>query len=199
MQDPIIVNSVFIYIKVTLCICLFCFALARNVEGTFRKLFLCTLLRMQSTRLTNCFVRITQNCAYIHTSYHELYKNLILLYFVITKLKFYLTVTKIKKELSYNPQNFVLLAFRTGTCNCDVIDICFRKLHLLKSASQVALVVKNLPANAGDTRGVGSIPGLGRSPGGRHDNPFQYSCLENPQRQRGLAGYSPWGHQELDS
>ena len=108
-------------------------------------------------------------------------------------------MTKIKKDLSYNPQNFVLLAFRTGTCNCDVIDICFQKLHLLKSASQVALVVKNLPANAGDTRGVGSIPGLGRSPGGRHDNPFQYSCLENPQRQRGLAGYSPWGHKELDS
>ena len=44
-------------------------------------------------------------------------------------------------------------------------------------ASQVALVVKNLPVNAGDT---GSIPGSGRSPGGGHGNPFQYSCLENP-------------------
>ena len=38
-------------------------------------------------------------------------------------------------------------------------------------------VVKNLPANSGD---VGSIPGLERSPGGGHDNPLQYSCLENP-------------------
>ena len=47
-------------------------------------------------------------------------------------------------------------------------------------ASQVALVVKNLPANAGDKRDLGSIPGSGRSPGGRHSNPFQYSCLENP-------------------
>ena len=47
-------------------------------------------------------------------------------------------------------------------------------------ASQVALVVKNLSANAGDKRDPGSIPGLGRSPGGRHSNPFQYSCLENP-------------------
>ena len=47
-------------------------------------------------------------------------------------------------------------------------------------ASQVALVVKNLPANAGDIRDVGSIPGLGRSPGGGHVNPLQYSCLENP-------------------
>ena len=47
-------------------------------------------------------------------------------------------------------------------------------------ASQVALVLKNLPANAGDIRDVGSIPGLGRLPGGGHDNPLQYSCLENP-------------------
>ena len=47
-------------------------------------------------------------------------------------------------------------------------------------ASQVALVVKNLPASAGDIRDTGSIPGLGRSPGGGHGNPLQYSCLENP-------------------
>ena len=46
--------------------------------------------------------------------------------------------------------------------------------------SQMALVVKNLPANAGDIRDVGSIPGLGRSPGGGHGNPLNYSCLENP-------------------
>ena len=41
-------------------------------------------------------------------------------------------------------------------------------------------MVKNLPANAGDIRDVGTMPVLGRSPGGRHDNPLQYSCLENP-------------------
>ena len=41
----------------------------------------------------------------------------------------------------------------------------------------MALVVKNPPANAGD---AGSIPGLGRSPGGGHGNQLQYSCLENP-------------------
>ena len=46
--------------------------------------------------------------------------------------------------------------------------------YMYKRASQVALVVKNLPANAGDLRNVGSIPGLGRSPEGG------YSCLENP-------------------
>ena len=42
------------------------------------------------------------------------------------------------------------------------------------------LVVKNPPANAGDIRDTGSIPGLGRSPRGGHDNPLQHSCLENP-------------------
>ena len=46
-------------------------------------------------------------------------------------------------------------------------------------ASQVALVVKNPPANAGNVRDSGSIPGSGRSPGGGHDNPLQDSCLEN--------------------
>ena len=56
-------------------------------------------------------------------------------------------------------------------------------------------MVKNPPANAGDS---GSIPGSGRSPGGGHGNPLQYSCLENPHGQRSLAGYSPWGHKELD-
>ena len=45
---------------------------------------------------------------------------------------------------------------------------------------QVALLVKNLPANAGDIRDTGSIPGLGRSPEGMHGNPLQYSSLENP-------------------
>ena len=40
-------------------------------------------------------------------------------------------------------------------------------------------MVKNLLADAGDIRDVGSIPGLGRSPGGGNDNPLQYSCLEN--------------------
>ena len=47
-------------------------------------------------------------------------------------------------------------------------------------ASQVVLVVKNPFANAGGIREVGSISELGRSPGGRHGNPLQYSCLENP-------------------
>ena len=63
-------------------------------------------------------------------------------------------------------------------------------------ASQVALVVKNLPANAGDITDVSLIPGLGRSPEGVHGIPLKYSCLENPHGQRSLVGYSPWGHKK---
>ena len=50
----------------------------------------------------------------------------------------------------------------------------------LRSVSQVALVVKNLPANAGDMRDTGSIIGSGRYPGVGNGNPLQYSRLENP-------------------
>ena len=57
--------------------------------------------------------------------------------------------------------------------------------------SLVAQILKNLPAMR--------RPRLERSPGGRHGNPLQYSCLENPHGQRNLAGYSPWGSKELDT
>ena len=65
-------------------------------------------------------------------------------------------------------------------------------------ASQVVLVIKNC-LSLQETRDMGSIPGLGRSPGGGQGNPLQYSCLENPHGQRGLAGYSPWGRKESDT
>ena len=57
---------------------------------------------------------------------------------------------------------------------------CPRIKSQLWQSSQVVLVVKNMAASAGDIREVGLIPGLGRSPGGGHGNPLQYSCLENP-------------------
>ena len=57
-------------------------------------------------------------------------------------------------------------------------------------------VGKESACNVGD---LDLIPGLGRSPGGGHGNPHQYSCLDNPHRQRTLAGYSPWGHKESDT
>ena len=46
---------------------------------------------------------------------------------------------------------------------------------------------------------LGSIPGLGRSPGGRHGHPLQYSCLENLHGQRSLASYRLWGRKESDT
>ena len=61
------------------------------------------------------------------------------------------------------------------------------------------VVVKNSPDKAGDTGDLGSTPGSGKSPGGGHGNPLQYSCLENPHGQRSLGGYSPWGRTESDT
>ena len=54
---------------------------------------------------------------------------------------------------------------------------------------------KESTCNAGD---LDSIPGLGRSSGGGHGNPLQYSCLENAHKQSILVGYSPWGRKESD-
>ena len=53
-------------------------------------------------------------------------------------------------------------------------------------------------ASACNVGNLGSIPGLGRSPGGGHGNSLQYSCLENPHGQRSLAGFSPWGRKQSD-
>ena len=58
--------------------------------------------------------------------------------------------------------------------------ILYAGCSLCFQSSQIALVIKNAPVNAEDVRDVGSIPGLGRSPGGGHGSPLQYSCLENP-------------------
>ena len=58
-------------------------------------------------------------------------------------------------------------------------------------ASQVALVIKNPPARTGEVRDAGLIPEAGRFLGGGHGNPLQYSCLEHPDGQSSVAGYSP--------
>ena len=55
----------------------------------------------------------------------------------------------------------------------------FKILLIMIWASRVALMVKSLPAKAGNITDVGSIPGPGRFPGGGHGNPLQYSCLKN--------------------
>ena len=70
-------------------------------------------------------------------------------------------------------------------------DETVRLHHQFNGSSQVALVVKNLPAIAGDLRDTGLIPGSGRSPGEEHGGSFQYYCLENPMDRWRLADYSP--------
>ena len=61
----------------------------------------------------------------------------------------------------------------------------------------MALLVKYLPANAGDVRDTGSVLGLGRSPGGGHSNPLQFFCLENPM-DRGTWKAIVYGAAESD-
>ena len=71
--------------------------------------------------------------------------------------------------------------------------------YFLVRASQVVLVVKNPPANAGDIRNVSSIPGSGRSPGGRAWQLTPVLLPGESHGQRSLMGYSPWGHKELNT
>ena len=59
--------------------------------------------------------------------------------------------------------------------------------------------VLNSKESACDEGDLGLIPGSGRSLGGGHGNPLQYSCLLNLHGQKSLADYSPWGHKELDT
>ena len=72
----------------------------------------------------------------------------------------------------------------------------FTEAYLLIWTSQAALVVKNLPASAGDIKDVGLIPGSVRSPRERHGNPFHYSSLENPMDRE--AWWGPQDHKESD-
>ena len=62
---------------------------------------------------------------------------------------------------------------------CGIYKNAWNLIGVLYRASQVALMVKKPPANARNIRYMGLIPGSGRSPGGGHDDPLQYSCLEN--------------------
>ena len=80
----------------------------------------------------------------------------------------------------------------TATCNIIKLEHSLVWNYSIPGSS----AGKESTCNAGD---LGSIPGLGRSPAGGHDNPLQYSCLEHPHEQRSLAGYSPWSHKELDT
>ena len=75
------------------------------------------------------------------------------------------------------------------------IYVSLLRVQMLLIKIGFPLAGKESACNVGD---LGSILGLGRSPGGGHSNPLQCSCLENPRGQRSLAGYSPWVFRESD-
>ena len=79
------------------------------------------------------------------------------------------------------------------------VEYKWGKVKVIRGASQVALVVKNPPAYAGDINDTSPNPGSGRSSGGGHGNPLWYSCPENPHGQRSSVGYSPQGCKESDT
>ena len=87
------------------------------------------------------------------------------------------TGKKKKRQNSYTSASCLFSAQPPPRCLIKPLrkQLLWFSLHI-PGGSQVAPAVKNLPSNAGD---AGSIPGLGRSPGGGHDNPLQQSCLEN--------------------
>ena len=79
--------------------------------------------------------------------------------------------SNIRKLIHHSPTlNFSFLIYKMETTQIQEV--------LVRIGGSV---VKNLPANAGDIRDMGSIPGSGRSAGGEHSNTLQYSCLENPR------------------
>ena len=124
-----------------------------------------------------------------------------------------LVLTSFLKTLIY--KSFILEARRSYLTSVIVTGAIIHKLNedlsdvalvyklinnvglVYTRASLVAQIVKNPTAcNVGD---LGSVPGLGRSPGGGHGNSLWCSCLENPHRQRSLVGYSLWGCEESET
>ena len=84
---------------------------------------------------------------------------------------------------------------------------CFCHFFFFRDSLEFVLIILGLPrqhngkeftCQGRSRRDTVSMPGLGRSSGGGHSNPLQYSCLENPHGQRSLVGYSPWGCIEWD-
>ena len=75
--------------------------------------------------------------------------------------------------------HFFLSSLERSSTKAGILPVLFAPISQVR-ASWMTLVLKNPPANEGDTRDVGSIPGSGRSPAKGNDNPLQYPCLENP-------------------
>ena len=92
----------------------------------------------------------------------------------------YVSIIPIKVYIRNNIPNNVIYYYGYISKKMHHFLAFWLRSSVVPGVSQVVLVVKNLPAHAGDIRDAGSFPGLGRSPRGEHNNPLQYSCLENP-------------------
>ena len=106
---------------------------------------------------------------------------------LVLPLYFFFSSTKCK---------FTVILQHVENHQCGVKTVCLDLRYIYNYRFPGSSAGKESACNAGD---LGSILGLGRSPGGGHDNPLQCSCLENPHAQRSLAGYGPWGHKETDT
>ena len=101
-----------------------------------------------------------------------------------------------KKGFRGNPPCW-LRSWTPGLQNSEKFNLLLKQcgLSYFAMATPGGSDGKERACNAGD---LGSIPGSGRSPGGRHGSPLQYACLENPHGQDSLTSYSPWGRKESD-
>ena len=90
---------------------------------------------------------------------------------------------------------------RTRSCGLFITRLLHPEGKLSAPIHQIwaSLMAQGNKESTSSTGELGSIPGLGSSPGGRHGNPLQDSCLENPHGQRSLVGYSPWGRKESNA
>ena len=93
--------------------------------------------------------------------------------------------------------------FKTSSC----VNLCLPKppsQSLFQVLPELVLGGRGFPGDSDSKEStcsvgdLGSIPGLRRLSEGGHDNPLQYSCLENSHGQRSLASYSPWGRKKLN-
>ena len=94
---------------------------------------------------------------------------------------------------------FLLSSFKPSRRQWNTVSTSKTSSYHLLGASQVTLQLKNPPANAGDLRDLGSIPGLGKSPSEGNGNPLQYFLPGQSHGQRNLAGYSLHGRTESDT
>ena len=108
-------------------------------------------------------------------------------------------VTRAADRQTQHPPPRTILALERTRAVPSTGSPCSCLTMLCSAASQVALAVKNLPANVRDAKRLRFDPWLGKIPWGRKWQPTPVFLPGKFHRQRSLAGYSPWGHRESDT